>query len=252
MMQGERIIISLNPNFNPTGKPAPDTILKQMKADPDFAKLSDDARKKVIDKVNSMISEMADIKKYGTLRDKVDEATKWGHGQRRYKDRIYVITKLLYFSDSNNYSELETSVLYDGTYNGCNYDYYAKHFQEGVKVKGGQTIAFLCVSEDEYTKGEFGSDSLSFSNDEKIAEIKSPIAGSVYSLTEIREYGEEVSWGEDLFIVSSIPNDTRQNAIKWYKETTGKDPSFITPEDKAEVEANASANADNFLSKWGF
>ena len=38
----ERIIISLNPDFNPTGNKHPNTIKKEMKSDPDFLELSED------------------------------------------------------------------------------------------------------------------------------------------------------------------------------------------------------------------
>ena len=51
MSNGERIIVKLDPDYNPTGKPMPDTLLKKIKADPDFAKLSEAEQKKVISKV---------------------------------------------------------------------------------------------------------------------------------------------------------------------------------------------------------
>lgn len=41
----ERVIISLNPNFNPTGSKHPNTIKKEMKSDPDFLELSEDEQK---------------------------------------------------------------------------------------------------------------------------------------------------------------------------------------------------------------
>ena len=41
----ERVIISLDPDFNPTGNKHPNTIKKEMKADPDFLELSEDEQK---------------------------------------------------------------------------------------------------------------------------------------------------------------------------------------------------------------
>ena len=55
MQQGERVIVKLDPDYNPTGKPMPDTLLEQMKADPDFEKLSETEQQKVISKVKNMI-----------------------------------------------------------------------------------------------------------------------------------------------------------------------------------------------------
>ena len=59
----ERIIISLNPDFNPTGNKHPNTIKKEMKSDPDFLELSEDEQKALFKKVDSLISTMDDIKK---------------------------------------------------------------------------------------------------------------------------------------------------------------------------------------------
>ena len=57
-------------------------------------------------------------------------------------------------------------------------------------------------------------------------------------------------WNEDLFIVSSIPGDTREEAIKWYKETTGKTPTFKTNYDKKREADEEKKNVDDYLSKW--
>ena len=71
MSNGERIIVKLDPNYNPTGKPMPSVMLEEMKADPDFAKLSEEEQKQVISKVENMIQEVEDVDKYGTLKEKL-------------------------------------------------------------------------------------------------------------------------------------------------------------------------------------
>ena len=63
MSNGERIIAKLDPDYNPTGKPMPDTLLKKIKADPDFAKLSEEEQMQVISKVENMIQEVKDVDK---------------------------------------------------------------------------------------------------------------------------------------------------------------------------------------------
>ena len=73
----ERVIISLNPDFNPTGKKHPDAIKKEMKADPAFLELSEDEQNALFTKVDGLISDMDDIKKYGTLSEMVEEASHW-------------------------------------------------------------------------------------------------------------------------------------------------------------------------------
>lgn len=71
MSNGERVIVKLDPYYNPTGKPMPDTLLKKIKADPDFAKLSEEEQKQVISKIENMIKDVEDVDKYGTLKEKL-------------------------------------------------------------------------------------------------------------------------------------------------------------------------------------
>ena len=65
-------------------------------------------------------------------------------------------------------------------------------------------------------------------SDNKVADITAPISGAVFSLSALQTDLKPANWNEDLFIVSSIPDDTREEAIKWYTETTGKTPQFKT------------------------
>jgi len=233
---GERIVISLEPDFNPTGKPHPDTLLKQMKADHGYAKLSETERQKVTDKVNNMITKMEDIRYYGTLKEKVDGVTCWHIGSNYYKNKPYISFPCdVYNMNYGNSQYCKDSISGDDT----------RHLKEGLFYKAGQTVVGLFVTTKDNPKY------LSFDyREERVAEIKTPISGKVFSLCEIQEYGVEVCWGEDLFIVSSIPNDSREDAIKWYKETTGRIPSYKTPEDIATENAQADSNASSFLSKW--
>lgn len=83
-----------------------------------------------------------------------------------------------------------------------------------------------------------------------VADIKAPITGKIFSLCEMKNDCTKVNWGDDLFIISTVPDDTREEAIKWYKETTGKEPKYKTKEDKKKEAATKKANVDNYLSKW--
>ena len=56
MSNGERIIVKLDPNYNPTGKPLPSVMLEEMKADPDFAKLSEPEKQMVIENLKTLLN----------------------------------------------------------------------------------------------------------------------------------------------------------------------------------------------------
>ena len=71
----ERVIISLNPNFNPTGSKHPNTIKKEMKSDPDFLELSEDEQNAIFERVDNLINSTDDIIRYGTLSEMVEEAS---------------------------------------------------------------------------------------------------------------------------------------------------------------------------------
>ena len=73
MSNGERIIVKLDPDYNPTGKPMPDEMLEQMKADPDFAKLSQAEQKMVIEKMKKLVRKPEDLVEYGTLKQKIEK-----------------------------------------------------------------------------------------------------------------------------------------------------------------------------------
>lgn len=237
MSNGERIIVKLDPNYNPTGKPMPSVMLEEMKADPDFAKLSQAEQQMVIKKVKKLVQKPEDLVEYGTLIQKIAECALMKNFENNDGRLPYIV---LHLEEEYNSGRL-------------------KHIMEGCTVSAGATVLHLMAMGKVPKKGFENSvgpigrllgddmyDTLRFC----IADIKAPITGKVFSLCEIKNSCTQVAWNNDLFIVSSIPDDTRSAAIKWYKETTGKEPQYKTPEDKQEEEAAQKANVDSFLSKW--
>ena len=237
MSNGERIIVKLDPNYNPTGKPMPSAMLEEMKADPDFAKLSQAEQQMVIKKVKKLVQKPEDLVEYGTLIQKIAECALMKNFENNDGRLPYIV---LHLEEEYNSGRL-------------------KHIMEGCTVSAGATVLHLMAMGKVPKKGFENSvgpigrllgddmyDTLRFC----IADIKAPITGKVFSLCEIKNSCTQVAWNNDLFIVSSIPDDTRSAAIKWYKETTGKEPQYKTPEDKQEEEAAQKANVDSFLSKW--
>ena len=244
MSNGERIIVKLDPNYNPTGKPMPSAMLEEMKADPDFAKLSQVEKDMVISTVENLIQEPEDLLEYGTLIQKIAQCALMKNFENNDGRLPYIALHV-----DEDYS-------FDGT----------KRIAEGCTISAGATVLHL-IARGKVLKKEFRETGGFFSNlgavvaesrGEQIhfilkfclADIKAPITGKVFSLCEIKNAYVSVPWGTDLFIVSSIPDDTRSAAIKWYKETTGKEPRYKTPEDIQEEEAAQKANVDSFLSKW--
>lgn len=53
-----------------------------------------------------------------------------------------------------------------------------------------------------------------------------------------------------LFVIAGI-NDTRQEAIAWYKEVTGKIVTYKTDEELAEEKQDSDKKVNSFASKWG-
>ena len=119
-----------------------------------------------------------------------------------------------------------------------------KLLKEGSQVNAGQCVLDLMAVDEDTFEDYFINDEL------KIADITAPISGKIFSLCNMRNFARKVGWNDDLFIVSSIPNDTRKEAIKWYNETTGKMPKYMTKYDKEQEAAEQKKNVDNFLSKW--
>lgn len=237
MSNGERIIVKLDPNYNPTGKPMPSAMLEEMKADPDFAKLSQAEQQMVIKKVKKLVQKPEDLVEYGTLIQKIAECALMKNFENNDGRLPYIV---LHLEEEYNSGRL-------------------KHIMEGCTVSAGATVLHLMAMGKVPKKGFENSvgpigrllgddmyDTLRFC----IADIKAPITGKVFSLCEIKNSCTQVAWNNDLFIVSSVPDDTRSAAIKWYKETTGKEPRYKTPEDIQEEEAAKKANVDSFLSKW--
>ena len=247
MSNGERIIVKLDPDYNPTGKPMPDTLLKKIKADPDFAKLSEEEQKNVINRVKNMVKDVEDVEKYGTLKEKLMKVADLEAFSINKKAVPYVILSKsgLELEEEPEYVSneiLEISILVSRV--PMPQEVAHNLLKEGSQVNAGQCVLDL-MAVDKDTFEDY------FINDEpKIAVITAPISGKVFSLCNLRNFARKVDWNDDLFIVSSIPDDTRHEAIKWYKETTGKEPKYKTKEDKKKEAATKKANVDNYLSKW--
>ena len=240
MSNGERIIAKLDPDYNPTGKPMPDTLLKKIKADPDFAKLSEEEQMQVISKVENMIEEVKDVDKYGTLKEKLMKvaALRGFYNNREGIPYVALSSDIAYRRETITVQSFLFPLPVEK-------EIYL--LREGCDVNAGQCVLKLLAanSNDE----TYRCYNLDFEN--VIAEIKAPISGKIFSLCQMRqEEAVRVEWNDDLFIVSSIPDDTRSEAIKWYKETTGKVPKYKTSEDIQKEMATKEANVDNYLSKW--
>ena len=247
MSNGERIIVKLDPDYNPTGKPMPDTLLKKIKADPDFAKLSEEEQKQVINKVENMVKDVEDVEKYGTLKEKLIKVADLEAFSINKKAVPYVILsksgieleeKPEYISD-----EVVTIAIFVSRV-PMQKEVPHQLLKEGSQVNAGQCILDLMAVDTDTFEDYFIDD------EPKIAVITAPISGKVFSLCNLRNFARKVDWNDDLFIVSSIPDDTREAAIKWYKETTGKMPKYMTKYDKELKAAEQKKNVDSFLSKW--
>ena len=127
----ERVIISLNPNFNPTGSKHPNTIKKEMKADPDFLEMSEDEQNAIFERVDNLINSTDDINQYGTLSEMVQEASRWGYEDIRYQKNLIV--------NFNNLNEnLKTP------------ENYFKKYVDGSVLNAGEVIAKLTVRDNDY------------------------------------------------------------------------------------------------------
>ena len=241
MSNGERVIVKLDPNYNPTGKPMPDTLLKKIKADPDFAKLSEEEQMQVISKVENMIQEVEDVDKYGTLKEKLMKVA----ALRDFYNNREAIPYVTLSSDMAY--RIEKITVQEGFLIAIPIEKGIYLLREGSDVNAGQCVLkLLAANSNDETYGCYNLD-----YGIVIAEIKAPISGKIFSLCQMRQKeAVRVEWNDDLFIVSSIPDDTRSAAIKWYKETTGKVPKYKTSEDIQKEMATKEANVDNYLSKW--
>ena len=261
MQQGERVIVKLDPDFNPTGKPMPDTILEQMKADPDFEKLSETEQQKVISKVKNLIKDVEDVVKYGTLKEKFAKVASMNKFIYNKKEIPYI--KLSDNMESENegakpakvkaggiagiidvMTEINSTAAFGIGMKVADSTTTGSLLREGSQVNAGQSVLNLMASD---TRDEVRTSFASY----KVADIIAPISGAVFSLCQMRKNGlVEATWNDNLFIVSSIPGDTREEAVKWYKGTTGKIPKFKTKYDRQREAAEEKKNVDNFLSKW--
>lgn len=250
----ERIIISLNPDFNPTGNKHPNTIKKEMKSDPDFLELSEDEQKALFKKVDSLISTMDDIKKYGTLSEMVEEASHWNCSGVPYgKDLI-----LDNFNKKLCYTEDEYVALHGGWdriwSGGIHVPLHLGErdfiYKDGVVLNAGEKIMSVGVSHTRL---------LADPRYVPIWDIVMPFTGRIFALTDIKDpemncdsskKDMHKQWNEDIFIIAGR-NETRKEVIAWYKKSTGKIPSYKSA-DELKEEKQASANKVNkFASKWG-
>ena len=249
----ERIIISLNPDFNPTGNKHPNTIKKEMKADPDFMELSEDEQKALFKKVDSLISTMADIKKYGTLSEMVEEASHWDCDGFPYgKDLI-----LYNFNKKLSYTKEEILDMHGGWGGIIKKRNIADlcldklfYYRDGVVLNAGEKIMSVVV---------YNTDVVAEPRYVPIWDIVMPFTGKIFALTDIQdpEMGYNSSkedkhkqWNEDIFIIAGR-NDTRKEVIAWYKKTTGKIPSYKTADELEEEKQSSAKKVNKFASKWG-
>ncbi len=218
----ERVIISLDPDFNPTGNKHPNTIKKEMMADPDFQELSEDEQNAIFERVDNLITSTDDINQYGTLSEMVQEASRWGHKDIRYQKNLIV--------NSNNLNE-NLKAIKD----------YVKQYVDGTVLNAGEVIAKLTVRDNDYPCSSYLV----------IWEMIMPFTGRVFALTDFdNTIGVYKSWNQDLFVIGGI-NDTRQEAIAWYKEVTGKIVTYKTDEELAEEKQDSDKKVNSFASKWG-
>ena len=127
MSNGERVIVKLDPNYNPTGKPMPDEMLKQMESDPDFVKLSEEEQKMVMNKIKNLVKETRDLVKYGTLKQKIEKCAEM-KGFFLNRDGIPFIIL-----------PMEEAMLYDEI----------KHITEGGTVAAGENVLILVAMDEE-------------------------------------------------------------------------------------------------------
>ena len=252
MSNGERIIVKLDPNYNPTGKPMPDTLLKKIKADPDFAKLSEEEQKQVISKVENMIKNVKDVEKYGTLKEKIEKVAKMKCFILNRDGNPFIILPMAGAECRNEIKYIVEGCPVSAGANVLNL--MAIDIQTAADLRHNSPISEFAtrVMNNSSSNLDIDLDSIAIGGEKKywVADFKAPIAGKVFSLCEMKNICTKVEWNDDLFIVSSIPDDTRNAAIKWYKETTGKVPKYKTSEDIQEEMATKEANVDNYLSKW--
>ena len=218
----ERIIISLDPEFNPSGRKHPNTIKREMKADPDFQELSSEEQETLLAKADNMIQSSDDITKYGTLQEMVDEASLWGHGSIRFQKNLIV-----------SLNSINDRLKGEG--------FLERPYKDGCVLNQGEVIAKLEVNDNDYPSFSY----LYLWN------MIMPFTGRVFALTEFDNIvGHYKHWHEDLFIIGNI-TDTREDAIEWYKKTTGKIPTYKTPEEIEKEKQASDRKVNKLANKWG-
>ena len=191
MSNGERIIVKLDPDYNPTGKPMPDTLLKKIKADPDFAKLSEAEQKKVISKVENMIKDVEDVDKYGTLKEKLIKVAalknyyenKNGIPFIMVSDEVGMgLLEVPFRKQSTNKKDADDEKDSLGFFSNINNRHRSgklMFLKEGSQVNADQGILSLIAIEGKR------SGSYRTYSDYKVGDIKAPISGAVFSLNAI-------------------------------------------------------------------
>lgn len=244
----ERVIISLDPSFNPTGNKHPNTIKKEMKADPDFLEMSEDEQKALFTKVDGLISTMDDIKKYGTLSEMVEEASRWNCSGVPYGKNL-ILDK---FNKKLCYTEDEYVNLHGGWERiwSEEIDVPMHLYKDGVVLNAGEKIMSV---------GVYHTRLLANPRYVPIWDIVMPFTGRIFALTDIKDpemncdsSKEDMhkQWNEDIFIIAGR-NDTRKEVIAWYKETTGKIPSYKSADELKEEKQASTNKVNKFASKWG-
>lgn len=232
MQKGERIIISVNPNFNSTGRKHPNVIKQEMLNDPDFEKLPKEAQLKVLRKVDGIIKSVEDIKLFGTLKEKYD-----------------AVEKIMNESNicTNVAAQIRVSISEEEKIKADK----AACMADGKLVKAGDLLANYYIVKEESTSITklFGVNAGGRIHYKCIDQLFTPVAGKVFLLRKITYGLEAVDWHDDLFIIGS-EDDTRAEALEWYFKTTGKKPVYKTPEEKKAEKLAEETKVNDFLSKW--
>lgn len=263
----DRIIISLNPDINPTGKKMPKTIKEEMVSDSDFLELSSEEQLALLKKVDTLIQSPTDIIQYGTLKEKYDEVLKM-YSQKESGLRYYLVM--------GNYNSKLNENVKDGTTN--NIDSIANlifKYKDGCILDEGEDIMSLCVRilKLEVEKSETTPSQIMSVLEETITnpvgtllsavgslvelwKITMPYTGKVFALTAFTSSRgsdaekHQKSWNEDILIIGS-EDDTREEILAWYKEATGKIPSYKTDKEIQDEKALSKERIKKVASKWG-
>ncbi len=228
----ERLVITLNPELNPSGRKRPITIKREILEDPEFQELSKDEKEAVLCKIDDLIENCCE---YGTLSEMAMDITEKECGL------MTIVCASTMFFNKDSYNLLIPI-------SECNKNMRKRsvvfEYVDGAVVEGGEVIAVVSVGSREYYQGKPWK--------KELWQIRMPFDGRVFA---VADFNNEVtpnsySWGQDLFVIGS-KDDTRKDAIAWYKKVTGKVSEYKTSEEIEEEKNEINIKVDKFTSKWG-